>query len=141
MNATQQLDSLRQSFWLGDIRRDLLHSGTSERYINQLPVTELTSNPTSFDQAVKNGAAHDVAVCEKGGQRKTRRSAFFRASAGRHYSGMQNIELLGSRRGSAWERWAARNGGGELRRRPDRLHPIVLTRAASGDRGSFPTGR
>jgi transaldolase len=70
MKATQLLHNLGQSLWLDNITRDLLNSGTLQRYIDELSVTGLTSNPTIFDHALKNSAAYDVAIREglaKGG--------------------------------------------------------------------------
>ena len=51
MKATQKLQELGQSVWLDNITRDLLTSGTLRRYIADLSLTGLTSNPTIFDQA------------------------------------------------------------------------------------------
>ncbi len=48
MKATQELHNLGQSLWLDNITRDLLNSGTLERYIDEMSVTGLTSNPTIF---------------------------------------------------------------------------------------------
>jgi transaldolase len=62
MKATQQLHRAGQSLWLDNITRDLLSSGTLKRYIEQLSVTGLTSNPTIFDQAIKNGTAYDSMI-------------------------------------------------------------------------------
>ena len=62
MNATQQLHNLGQSLWLDNITRDLLNSGTLRKYIEELSVTGLTSNPTIFDRAIKNSAAYDAAI-------------------------------------------------------------------------------
>ena len=45
MKATQKLHDLGQSLWLDNITRDLLNSGTLKRYIDELSVTGLTSNP------------------------------------------------------------------------------------------------
>ena len=59
MKATQQLHELGQSIWLDNIIRDLLNSGTLKRYINDRSLTGLTSNPTIFDQAIKNSSAYD----------------------------------------------------------------------------------
>ena len=61
MNATAKLHDLGQSLWLDNITRDLLDSGTLRRYIDELSVTGLTSNPTIFDHAIKNSAAYDDA--------------------------------------------------------------------------------
>ena len=53
-NATARLHDLGQSLWLDNITRDLLDSGTLRRYIDELSVTGLTSNPTIFDHAIRN---------------------------------------------------------------------------------------
>jgi transaldolase len=58
-NATLELNRAGQSLWLDNITRDLLSSGTLKRYIGELSVTGLTSNPTIFDQAMKHGSAYD----------------------------------------------------------------------------------
>jgi transaldolase len=50
---------LGQSLWLDDITRDLLDSGTLGRYIADLSVTGLTSNPTIFDHAITHSASYD----------------------------------------------------------------------------------
>ena len=62
MKATQKLHDLGQSLWLDNITRELLNSGTLARYIAELSVTGLTSNPTIFDHAIKNSAAYDDAI-------------------------------------------------------------------------------
>jgi len=62
MSATKRLHDLGQSIWLDNITRDLLDSGTLKRYIDDLSVTGLTSNPTIFDQALKRSAAYDEAI-------------------------------------------------------------------------------
>ncbi len=65
MKPTQQLHDLGQSLWLDNITRDLLDSGTLKRYIDDLSVTGLTSNPTIFDHAIKNSAAYDAPIRQK----------------------------------------------------------------------------
>src|SRR6267142_1634313 len=65
MKATQLLHNLGQSLWLDNITRDLLNSGTLKRYIDELSVTGLTSNPTIFDHAIKNSTAYDAPIREK----------------------------------------------------------------------------
>ena len=59
MKATQRLHDLGQSLWLDHITRELLSSGTLQRYIDELSVTGLTSNPTIFDQAISKSPAYD----------------------------------------------------------------------------------
>jgi transaldolase len=75
--ATGQLNRLGQSLWLDNITRDLLTSGTLERYVNELSVTGLTSNPTIFEQAIKNSSAYDAAIFQKLGQGKSAEDLFF----------------------------------------------------------------
>mgnify|MGYP006270346331 CR=1 FL=1 len=53
MRATQTLHNLGQSLWLDNITRDILNDGTLERYIRELSVTGLTSNPTIFSLAIE----------------------------------------------------------------------------------------
>jgi transaldolase len=65
MKATQLLHDLGQSLWLDNLTRDLLTSGTLKRYIDELSVTGLTSNPTIFDHAIKNSTAYDAAIRQK----------------------------------------------------------------------------
>ena len=65
MNATQQLHDLGQSLWLDNITRGLLTSGTLSHYISELSVTGLTSNPTIFDNAIKNSDFYDDAIRQK----------------------------------------------------------------------------
>jgi len=54
MRPTHQLHDLGQSLWLDNITRGLLTSGTLRRYIDELSITGLTSNPSIFDNAIKN---------------------------------------------------------------------------------------
>src|SRR5215471_3436380 len=65
MKATQKLHELGQSVWLDNITRDLLTSGTLKRYIADLSLTGLTSNPTIFDHAIKNSSHYDSAIRSK----------------------------------------------------------------------------
>jgi transaldolase len=77
MKATQKLHDLGQSLWLDNITRDLLSSGTLKRYINELSVTGLTSNPTIFDHAIKNSTAYDAAIRPKLKEGKSGERLFF----------------------------------------------------------------
>jgi transaldolase len=77
MKATQKLHDLGQSIWLDNITRDLLTSGTLKRYIDELSVTGLTSNPTIFDHAIKNSTSYDAAIREKLKEGKSGEKLFF----------------------------------------------------------------
>lgn len=77
MKATQMLHDLGQSLWLDNITRDLLSSGTLKRYIDELSVTGLTSNPTIFDHAIKNSTAYDAAIRKRLKEGKSEEELFF----------------------------------------------------------------
>lgn len=62
MKATQKLHDAGQSLWIDDITRGMLDDGTLKRYIDELSVTGLTSNPTIFEKAVAKGSAYDGAI-------------------------------------------------------------------------------
>src|SRR5215467_3106273 len=77
MKATQLLHNLGQSIWLDNITRDLLDSGTLKRYIDELSVTGLTSNPTIFDHAIKGSSAYDSAITDNLKKGKAGEELFF----------------------------------------------------------------
>ena len=78
MKATQQLNELGQSLWLDNITRDLLDSGTLKRYIDELSVTGLTSNPTIFDHAMTHSNSYDGEIRQADGARADRRRRILR---------------------------------------------------------------
>jgi len=62
MNAATRLHDAGQSLWLDNITRGLLTSGTLARYIADLAVTGLTSNPTIFDKALTGSSDYDEQI-------------------------------------------------------------------------------
>ena len=76
MKPTQQLHDLGQSLWLDNITREILSDGTLRRYIRDFSITGLTSNPTIFDQAVKNGNAYDADIRRKTSEGKSGEALF-----------------------------------------------------------------
>jgi transaldolase len=65
MTTTKSLHDLGQSLWLDNITREILDNGTLRRYIDELSVTGLTSNPTIFDEAIGNTPAYDAGIRQK----------------------------------------------------------------------------
>ena len=65
MKITKRLHDLGQSIWLDNITREMLDNGTLRRYIDELSVTGLTSNPTIFDEAIGNTSAYDSGIRQK----------------------------------------------------------------------------
>src|ERR1700692_116887 len=77
MKATQLLHNLGQSIWLVNITRELLNSGTLKRYVTELSVNRITSNPIICDHAIKNSTAYDAAIREKLSKAKSAEALFF----------------------------------------------------------------
>jgi transaldolase len=77
MKATQIVHDLGQSLWLDNITRSLLKTGVLGRYIDELSVTGLTSNPTIFDHAIKNSSDYDDAIKSKLAEGKSGEKLFF----------------------------------------------------------------
>ena len=77
MQATQALYNVGQSIWLDDITREMLDTGTLARYVAELSVTGLTSNPTIFDKAFLHSSAYDRAIGQKSKEGKTGEALFF----------------------------------------------------------------
>ena len=77
MKPTQQLHDLGQSLWLDNITRGLLKDGTLRRYIEELSITGLTSNPSIFDHAIKESNFYDDAIHQKVKQGKSGEALFF----------------------------------------------------------------
>jgi transaldolase len=62
MKVTQQLHDLGQSLWLDNLSRELITSGTLARYIRDMSLTGLTSNPTIFDKAIGKTPLYDATI-------------------------------------------------------------------------------
>jgi transaldolase len=77
MKPTKALHDVGQSLWLDNVTRELLGSGTLQRYIDEFSVTGLTSNPTIFDHAIKNSAAYDDDIARKAPSAKSGEGLFF----------------------------------------------------------------
>jgi transaldolase len=77
MNPTKTLHNAGQSLWLDNITRDLLNSGTLQRYIDEFSVTGLTSNPTIFDHAIRNSADYDGDIARQAPHGRPAEDLFF----------------------------------------------------------------
>ena len=76
MNRTHLLRDAGQSLWLDNITREILDNGTLRRYVNELSVTGLTSNPTIFDHAIANTGAYDAGIRAKAAAGKSGEALF-----------------------------------------------------------------
>ena len=78
LNAnTRKLHDLGQRIWLDNITREMLHNGTLARYIAELSVTGLTSNPTIFEHAIGSGDLCDEAIQKLAANRLPCEDIFF----------------------------------------------------------------
>ena len=77
MNPTAALRDAGQSLWLDNITRDLLDAGTLAAYVRDWSVTGLTSNPTIFEQAIRQSAAYDPAIRAELAAGRTGEDLFF----------------------------------------------------------------
>jgi transaldolase len=77
MKPTQRLHALGQSLWLDNITRTMLDDGTLGRYVAELSVTGLTSNPTIFAKAIMAGDAYDEQLADLRGRGLQGEELFF----------------------------------------------------------------
>jgi transaldolase len=78
MKSTQQLHDLGQSLWLDNITRGVLRDGTLRRYIDELSVTGLTSNPTIFFHSIEKGDLYDDSIRRLSAEGRSGEALFFR---------------------------------------------------------------
>jgi transaldolase len=124
MKATKLLHNLGQSLWLDNITRDLLNTGTLKRYIDDLSVTGLTSNPTIFDHAIKNSTAYDDAIRKKVKQGKSGEQLFFELA-------LEDITQAADLFRSIWNRTNGVDGWASLEVSPLLAHDTASTVAAA----------
>src|SRR6478609_11484111 len=126
MKATQLLHNLGQSLWLDNITRDLLTSGTLKRYIDELSITGLTSNPTIFDHAIKNSTAYDAAIRQKVKEGKAGEPLFFELA-------LEDLTRAADLFRPIWDRTDGVDGWVSLEVSPLLAHDTKRTLAAAKD--------
>src|ERR1700682_3715757 len=124
MKATQLLQKLGQSLWLDNITRDLLNSGTLKRYIDELSVTGLTSNPTIFDHAIKNSTAYDAAIRKKMKEGKSGETLFFQLA-------LEDLTRAADLFRPTWDKTGGVDGWVSLEVSPLLAHDTASTLAAA----------
>jgi transaldolase len=73
----RKLHDLGQRIWLDNISRDLLNSGTLKRYIDELSITGLTSNPAIFERAIGQSELYDKDIAELSARGLSSEGVFF----------------------------------------------------------------
>jgi transaldolase len=77
MSEIKKLRDSGQSIWLDNIRRAILLDGTLARYVRDLGVTGVTSNPTIFEKAIRGSADYDTSLWRQAQRGATPEQAFF----------------------------------------------------------------
>ena len=126
MKATQKLHELGQSLWLDNITRDLLIKGTLKHYVEELSVTGLTSNPTIFDNAIKNSTAYDTAIRQKLKEGKSGEDLFFELA-------LEDLTQAADLFRPIWEKTNGVDGLVSLEVSPLLAHDTASTLAAARD--------
>src|SRR5215468_10792684 len=67
LNPAQRLHAAGQSLWLDSINRVMLRTGALARYVRDLAVTGLTSNPTILGHAMAAGSDYDSSLARLAG--------------------------------------------------------------------------
>ncbi|MFL5309633.1 MAG: transaldolase [Myxococcales bacterium] len=124
MKATGTLHDEGQSLWLDNITRDLLQSGTLKRYISDLSVTGLTSNPTIFDHAIKNSSSYDAAIRKKAKEGKSGEDLFFELA-------IEDVTRAADLFRPIWDRTHGVDGWVSLEVSPVLAHDTASTLAAA----------
>jgi transaldolase len=124
MKATETLHDRGQSLWLDNITRDLLETGTLARYIAELSVTGLTSNPTIFDHAIKNSRSYDAAIRKKVRGGKSGEDLFFELA-------LEDLTRAADLFRPIWERTRGVDGWVSLEVSPLLAHDTGSTLAAA----------
>lgn len=75
--STAALSRVGQSLWLDNITRGMLDDGTLARYIRDMHVTGLTSNPSIYNSAVKDTSFYDEALASLASRKLAAEEAFF----------------------------------------------------------------
>src|SRR5437867_8672187 len=124
MKATETLHDRGQSLWLDNITRDLLETGTLEHYNDELYVTGLKSNPTTFDHAIKNSSAYDAAIRKKVKEGKSGEALFFELA-------LEDLTRAADLFRPVWDRTGGVDGWVSLEVSPLLAHDTASTLAAA----------
>ena len=103
VNITQRLHRLGQRLWLDNLSRELLKSGTLARYVRELSLTGLTSNPTIFDKAIRHTSLYDETIRRGAAAGRSDEAIFFDLA-------LEDLEQAASLFQPAYDRSAGADG-------------------------------
>ena len=121
LNPAQRLHSLGQSLWLDSINRSMLRTGALARYVRELAVTGLTSNPTILGHAMAAGSDYDRSLARLAGEGVTGAQDLVYALA------LEDLAEAASLFRPEWERTAGVDGYVSLEVPPDVAYDAAAT--------------
>ena len=121
LNPAQRLHSLGQSLWLDGINRAMLRTGALARYVRELAVTGLTSNPTILGHAMAAGSDYDRSLARLAGEGVTGAQDLVYALA------LEDLAEAASLFRPEWERTAGVDGYVSLEVPPDVAYDAAAT--------------
>jgi len=104
VNPAQRLHALGQSLWLDSINRVMLRTGALARYVRELAVTGLTSNPTILGHAMAAGSDYDSSLARLAGEGVTDAQDLVYALA------LEELDAAASLFRAEWERTGGTDG-------------------------------
>jgi transaldolase len=134
-NPAQRLHELGQSLWLDSINRIMLRSGALARYVSELAVTGLTSNPTILGHAMAAGSDYDSSLARLVREGVTDPQDLVYALA------LEDLAEAASLFRPEWERTAGVDGYVSLEVPPDVVYDATATIALARrlhDQAGFP---
>ena len=121
LNPAQRLHSLGQSLWLDSINRVMLRTGALARYVRELAVTGLTSNPTILGHAMAARSDYDRSLARLAGEGVTGARDLVYALA------LEDLAEAASLFRPEWERTAGVDGYVSLEVPPDVAYDAAAT--------------
>ena len=135
LNPAQRLHTLGQSLWLDSINRVMLRTGTLARYVRDLAVTGLTSNPTILGHAMAAGSDYDRSLARLAGEGVTDAQDLVYALA------LEDLAEAAALFRPAWEQTEGADGYVSLEVPPDVAYDAAATVAFARrlhDQAGFP---
>lgn len=135
MNPAQRLHELGQSLWLDSINRAMLGSGALERYVDELAVTGLTSNPTILGHAMAASSDYDDSIVRFVNEGVTEPQDLVYSLA------LEDLAAAAALFRSAWEKTGGADGYVSLEVPPDVAYDLTASVALARrlhDQADFP---
>jgi transaldolase len=121
LNPAQRLHALGQSLWLDSINRVMLRTGALARYVRELAVTGLTSNPTILGHAMAAGSDYDGSLARAAGEGVTGAQDLVYALA------LEDLAAAAALFRPEWERTGGTDGYVSLEVPPDLAYDAAAT--------------